>query len=135
MHKGYMIFSTALALFSLTMTSVGGLATSADGFASLEKRAVANLVTQVDRPNTFYRAITGPEKAYLASSYPEGGHPNIWRRTEGDFSATGAFYAFHVSRRMTTLHHVWICDAVVLIFHFVYIGATSRRELGRRRAA
>jgi len=104
MRKGYK-FSIALTFFSLAVTSVGGLATCADGSARLDKRTAANLVTQVDRPNTFYRAITGVEKEHLATSYPEHGHPKIWKPTAGDFSAQGAFYAFHVSGWIDS----WLC--------------------------
>ncbi|PPQ74011.1 hypothetical protein CVT24_012618 [Panaeolus cyanescens] len=55
---------------------------------------LANLPSHLGGQATFYRAVTGRERAVVATNYPVGGHPAKPLEIAGDFSPNGAVYVF-----------------------------------------
>jgi len=102
------------------------LTTSKATFISLHKRSPTPLRKEIDRPNKFYRAVTGKEVAHI-DNYPLNGHPRSFLNTPGDFSSTGGLYVFHVC----TSKYVCCRTSLSSSKNYICLGPQASWTLGR----
>ncbi|KAA1472883.1 hypothetical protein DENSPDRAFT_881596 [Dentipellis sp. KUC8613] len=99
--KATTFFTTVLAL-SLSLFSATAAPLPSDASASLNATSIAELVARapvalqpsLGKSQTLYRAVTNDELAVAAARYPVGRSPTGHKGEAGDFSSTGAIYAF-----------------------------------------